>query len=130
MILFLISSFGACKDKAKLVCIPNLPYSIIPFGRPQVETVICLAPIPSPNGLLAIRIKSMTLSKLSKGSPVPMTLIWVTDSPLSSNIWLISINSPTISEVSNPRFFFNKPEAQKAHPIEQPTSLETQIGHP
>ena len=49
MILFLISSFGACKEIARLTCKPSFPYLKIPGTTPEVDTVMCLAPIDNPN---------------------------------------------------------------------------------
>ena len=62
IILLLISLFGACKDIAKLICNPSLAYLTILSASPEVETVICLAPICSPQTQFIILMKSKTLS--------------------------------------------------------------------
>ena len=62
IILFLISFVGAWSDNAKLICKSRLLNSLIFGTNPQVETVICLAPIARPLASLIILIKSIMLS--------------------------------------------------------------------
>ncbi len=90
--------------------------------RPQVERLMLRMPMFTPCGQEMIDRKSITLSKLSSGSPMPISTMCETRSPVSA---MTAYISPAISPAV--RFRTRPPcvEAQKRHPMRQPTCVDT-----
>ena len=80
-------------------------------------------PMCSPSGLLTSSRNRRTLSRLSRGSPIPISTILETSSPESS--WVNSTWS-SISEAVSRRTSPPRVEAQNLQPMAQPTSEEMQ----
>ena len=84
---------------------------------------MCRMEICIPSGLFTSSRKRITLSKLSSGSPMPMSTIWEMGWPESTCV------NRTWSSISNGSSRRTKPprvDAQKAQPMRQPTSVEMQ----
>ena len=88
---------------------------------------MCRMEIFMPSALLTSSKNRITLSKLSSGSPIPISTMWLTGKPES--IWVNSTWS-SISKGSSLRTRPPKVDAQKAQPIAQPTSVEMQTVFP
>src|SRR5699024_9733791 len=95
---------------------------------------VCSSDLPIANPFLSFTFFKNTtrLSKLSNGSPIPITTIWLTRSSfsrLSKNICTCIICS-TISPADRSRFLRKIPLAQNEQPILQPTRVVTQTDNP
>ena len=82
--------------------------------RPQVDREICRIPMFSPSGWFTRVRNFITVSKLSSGSPIPMSTML----EMVNSTWSI------ISAGVRFRTFPARVEAQKAQPMRQPTWQE------
>jgi hypothetical protein len=92
----------------------------------KVEIVIRRALIPNPSLLVAISNAGNRLSRFARGSPIPITTIWLNRSSAGNkrcSTRICSMISPVVRLRSTP----SSPLAQKTHPIAQPTWLLMQI---
>ena len=90
----------------------------MPGTTPQVDRLIWRMPMFSPSGWFTSRRKRSTLSRLSRGSPIPISTILEISRPESS--WVNSTWS-SISPAVRSRTFPATVLAQKAQPMRQPT---------
>ena len=98
------------------------------FGtRPQVLRLMWRMEIFMPSGWFTSSRKRMTLSKLSSGSPMPMSTMWEMGRPESI---CVNSTSSSISKGSKRRTSPPMVDAQKAQPMRQPTSVEMQTVFP
>ena len=86
-----------------------------------MDREICRIPMFSPSGWFTRVRNFITVSKLSSGSPIPMSTMLEMGAPLSS--WVNSTWS-IISAGVRFRTFPARVEAQKAQPMRQPTWQE------
>ena len=121
MILLRVSSSGAWRETDNVNCNPYWASLSICSTKPQVDREMCRIPMFSPSGWFTRVKKRKTVSKLSKGSPIPIKTMLETGTPLS--IWVNSTWS-SISAGVRSRTFPAMVEAQKAHPIRHPTWQE------
>ena len=80
-------------------------------------------PMFIPEGELTSLRKRTTLSKLSSGSPMPMSTRWFTGFPAALSL---TMNSSSISQAFRFRFLPPMVEAQKLQPMAQPTWVDMQ----
>ena len=122
-----ISSVGECNDIASVICSLISASSYILGTRPQVDTVKFLALILSPFSSVRSFSNLIKLSKLSKGSPDPITTTLDTLFPVSDCILYIW------SSISDGYRFLASPsrvEAQNRQPILQPACDEIHTESP
>ena len=113
MIFERVSSSGACSDTESVSCISRSARSSKRSISPQVESEMWRMPMFAPSGLFTSSRKRMTLSKLSSGSPMPMSTMFDIVFPESS------CENKTSSNISDGSRFRTSPpivEAQNAQP--------------
>ena len=74
---------GACSDTDSVSCRCRFASSSIFGTKPQVDRLMLRIPMLTPSGQEMISRKSITLSKLCSGSPMPIRTMWDTRSPVS-----------------------------------------------
>ena len=96
-------------------------------AKPQVDREMCRIPMFSPSGWFTSSRNRSTLSRLSMGSPMPISTILEMGAPES--FW-VKITWSSISPGVKSRTFPAMVDAQKAQPIRQPTWEEMQTVFP
>ena len=128
---FRIPSLGACRETQSVTRSPVSVSARMRPGRPQVDTDTCRMLMFSPPGSPSILRKVTTLSKLSSGSPLPISTTLSTGrrsglmARAPRTYAPAATTSPSISKGARSRTFPPRPDAQKAQPIAQPTCVET-----
>ena len=81
--LLRISLLGACSDTDRVSCSFFSASMSILGTRPQVDRLMLRMPMLTPSGEVIFSRKRITSSKLSSGSPMPMSTMWEMRSPMS-----------------------------------------------
>ena len=121
MIFERVSLSGAWRETDSVSCKPSSERRRMPGTSPQVEREMCRIPMFMLSGGFTSSRKRITASKLSSGSPMPISTMFEIVSPESScenSTW--SSSSAGVSRRTRPPSV----DAQNLHPIGQPTSDE------
>ena len=78
------SSLGAWRETDSVSCSFRFASSSIFGTRPQVLRLMCRMEMFMPSGLFTSSRKRITLSKLSSGSPMPISTMWEMGRPEST----------------------------------------------